>query len=390
MRSRCGLVAVVGAPNAGKSTLVNALVGQKVAIVSPKAQTTRTRLMGIAIEGEAQILLLDTPGIFAPQAAARPGDGRRRLGRRAGCRSDRARWSMPRPASPAASSDLLDRLKERREPKMLVLNKVDLVAKEKLLTPRRPVRRAGRRSRRSSWSPRPPATASPTSRRRSPRACPKGPWHFPEDQVSDASDRMLAAEVTREQLYRQLHAELPYASAVETEKYEERKDGSVAIHQQILVARDSQKAIVLGKGGTRIRAIGEAARQEIGAAARPQGPPLPPRQGQPEMGGGSRPLPRDRARLGGVKPPVIASGAKMSRSPCPRHGFGLRGRPNLLIQCVCGGPLDCRVAPLLAMTSSARCHFQGRRLRGASPTSSRRRRAGAAGAPRLRGRTGGD
>ena len=129
---------------------------------------------------------------------------------------------------------------------------------------------------------------------------PEGPWHFPEDQVSDATDRMLAAEVTREQLYLQLHAELPYASAIETEKYEERKDGSVVIHQQILVARDSQKAIVLGKGGTRIKAIGEAARKELSDAARPQGPPLPPRQGQPEMGGGPRPLSRDRARLGGI------------------------------------------------------------------------------------------
>ena len=131
---------------------------------------------------------------------------------------------------------------------------------------------------------------------------PEGPWHFPEDQVSDATDRMMAAEVTREQLYRQLHAELPYASAVETEKYEERKDGSVAIHQQILVGRDSQKAIVLGKGGARIKEIGAAARGRARRDARPQGPPLPPRQGQPEMGGGPRALPRDRARLGGVSP----------------------------------------------------------------------------------------
>ena len=131
---------------------------------------------------------------------------------------------------------------------------------------------------------------------------PEGPWHFPEDQVSDATDRMMAAEVTREQLYLQLHAELPYASAIETEKYEERKDGSVVIHQQILVGRDTQKAIVLGKGGARIKEIGDAARAELLGGARPQGPPLPPRQGQPEMGGGSRALPRDRAGLGGVSP----------------------------------------------------------------------------------------
>ena len=131
---------------------------------------------------------------------------------------------------------------------------------------------------------------------------PEGPWHFPEDQVSDATDRMMAAEVTREQLYRQLHAELPYASAIETEKYEERKDGSVVIHQQILVGRDSQKAIVLGKGGTADQGDRRGRAHRADRGARPQGPPLPPRQGQPEMGGGPRALPRDRAGLGGVSP----------------------------------------------------------------------------------------
>ena len=139
----------------------------------------------------------------------------------------------------------------------------------------------------------------------------------------------MAAEITREQLYRQLHAELPYASAIETEKYEERKDGSVVIHQQILVGRDSQKAIVLGKGGTRIKEIGEAARKELTEALRPQGPPLPPRQGEPEMGGGPRPLPRDRAGLGGVSVSAQSSSmlveshadaeiAGRSRSACGR------------------------------------------------------------------------
>jgi GTP-binding protein Era len=261
MIERCGLVAVVGAPNAGKSTLVNALVGQKVAIVSPKAQTTRTRIMGIAIEDEAQILLLDTPGIFQP---------RRRLDRAMVA----AAWGGAHDADLIALvidaeagfshriEDMLDRLADRREPKILILNKVDLVKKEALLT------LAARLNERLAFEEIfmvSAATGDGIADLKKALAVrmPEGPWHFPEDQVSDATDRMLAAEVTREQLYLQLHAELPYESAIETERYEERKDGSVAIHQQILVGRDSQKAIVLGKGGTRIRALGEAARAEL-------------------------------------------------------------------------------------------------------------------------------
>lgn len=261
MSQRCGLVAVVGAPNAGKSTLVNALVGQKVAIVSPKAQTTRTRIMGIAIEDEAQILLLDTPGIFQP---------RRRLDRAMVA----AAWGGAQDADLIALvvdaeagfsqriEDMLDRLADRREPKILVLNKVDLAKKEALLT------LAAQLNERLAFEEIFMVSAATGDgvadlKRALAARMPEGPWHFPEDQVSDATDRMLAAEVTREQLYLQLHAELPYESAIETERYEERKDGSVAIHQQILVARDSQKAIVLGKGGARIRAIGEAARAEL-------------------------------------------------------------------------------------------------------------------------------
>jgi GTPase len=263
MTRRCGLVAVVGAPNAGKSTLVNALVGQKVAIVSPKAQTTRTRIMGIAIEGEAQILLLDTPGIFEP---------RRRLDRAMVA----AAWGGAQDADLIALvidaetgfsrriEDMLDRLKDRREAKILVLNKVDLVRKEDLLGL---ASQLGERLAFEDIFMVSAATGDgiPDLKRALAARVPEGPWHFPEDQVSDATDRMLAAEVTREQLYLQLHAELPYESAIETERYEERKDGSVAIHQQIFVGRDSQKAIVLGKGGTRIRAIGEAARAELAA-----------------------------------------------------------------------------------------------------------------------------
>ena len=261
MTQRCGLVAVLGAPNAGKSTLVNALVGQKVAIVSPKAQTTRTRLMGVAIAGEAQILLLDTPGIFEP---------RRRLDRAMVA----AAWGGATEADLIALvvdaetgftrriEPMLDRIAERREPKILILNKVDLVRKEALLEL---VTQFSERLSFEEIYMVSAATGDGVADLKQALAArvPEGPWHFPEDQVSDATDRMLAAEVTREQLYLQLHAELPYESAIETEKFEERKDGSAVIHQQILVARDSQKAIVLGKGGTRIRAIGEAARKEL-------------------------------------------------------------------------------------------------------------------------------
>jgi len=260
---KCGLVAVVGAPNAGKSTLVNALVGQKVAIVSPKAQTTRTRLMGVAIAGQSQILLVDTPGIFEP---------RRRLDRAMvaaawGGAQDADLIALVIDASTGLKHKvdaLVDEVAKRAEPKLLVLNKVDITPKEKLLD-----LASGLHER---LKPEAIFMISATSgdgvadlKAALADRVPESPWHFPEDQVSDATDRMLAAEVTREQLYLQLHAELPYASAIETEKYEERKDGSVAIHQQILVARDTQKAIVLGKHGARLKEIGSKARAELAA-----------------------------------------------------------------------------------------------------------------------------
>jgi GTP-binding protein Era len=260
---RCGIVAVVGAPNAGKSTLVNALVGQKVAIVSPKAQTTRTRVMGVAMEGESQIVLVDTPGIFEPK---------RRLDRA----MVQAAWGGAQNADlialvidgKAGLGPKLERavegLKERKERKLLIINKVDIATKEKLLV------HADRLNASVGFAEIYFVSAAtgdglPELKSALARAMPEGPWHFPEDQVSDATDRMLAAEITREQLYLQLHAELPYAAAVETEKYSERPDGSIEIHQQILIARPTQRAIVLGKGGARLKEIGSRARSELGA-----------------------------------------------------------------------------------------------------------------------------
>jgi GTP-binding protein Era len=261
MTERCGLIAVLGAPNAGKSTLVNALVGQKVAIVSPKAQTTRARLMGIAIHDRAQMLLVDTPGIFDPN---------RRLDRamvaaawEGAVGADRVLLTIDAAAKVGPRVEaMLEGFEKRPEPKILVLNKVDIAKKDDLLV------LAARLSER--FQPEAVFMVSATQgdgvgdlKKHLADAMPESPWHYPEDQLSDATDRMVAAEMTREQLYLQLHAELPYASAVETEKWEDRKDGSTVIHQQILVERDSQKAIVLGKGGSRLKAIGQAAREAI-------------------------------------------------------------------------------------------------------------------------------
>jgi len=260
-QTRAGFVAVIGAPNAGKSTLVNALVGQKVAIVSPKAQTTRARLMGIAIIGSSQILLVDTPGIFEPK---------RRLDRAMVA----AAWGGAGDADlillvidaetglTRGVEQILSSLVEREHPLWIALNKIDRIKKPQLL-----------------------ALASNLTERLNPdkvfmisaikeegvpdikqalaETVPEGPWLYPEDEVSDATDRMIAAELTREQIVNQLHQELPYATAVETETWEDRPDGSTVIHQQILVARDSQKAIVIGQGGTRLRTIGQLAREQI-------------------------------------------------------------------------------------------------------------------------------
>lgn len=261
--TRSGFVALIGAPNAGKSTLVNRFVGAKVSIVSHKVQTTRAIVRGIVIRDRTQMVFIDTPGIFRP---------RRRL--------DRAMvttaWGGAHDADvilflvdaerglKGDAANILEGLKDVRRPKVLVLNKVDRVRPEALLELT--------------------ATANEDTTFEQTfmisalngsgcdymldylaAALPEGPWYYPEDQISDLPMRQLAAEITREKLYLRLHQELPYSSHVETERWEERKDGSVRIEQVIYVERDSQKKIVLGKGGETVKAIGQAARKEIGA-----------------------------------------------------------------------------------------------------------------------------
>jgi GTP-binding protein Era len=259
--TRCGYVALIGAPNAGKSTLLNQLVGKKLAIVTPKVQTTRTRLLGIAIVGEAQLILVDTPGIFEP---------RRRLDRAMVA----AAWAgaadadetvllvdAARPADPDTRR-IIERLAASGRRAILALNKVDLVRRDSLLAMADTLFRAGGFDHVFMISG---LTGDGVEdlKQHLASAMPPGPWLFPEDQLSDAPERWLAAEVTREQVFLQLHDELPYAAAVETEAWQERADGSVKIDQVIYVRRAGQKAIVLGDKGTRIKAIGSRARAEL-------------------------------------------------------------------------------------------------------------------------------
>jgi GTPase len=259
--TRCAFVALIGAPNVGKSTLVNALVGAKVTIVSPKVQTTRTLVRGIAVEGQAQLVFVDTPGIFAP---------RRRL--------DRAMvtsaWTGAHDADIVAlmidakrgldeeTEAILGKLSDVKGRKILVLNKVDLVAKPNLLA------LAQDANGRAEFAATFMVSALSGDGIGDLKAwlaahAPEGPWHYPEDQISDAPLRSLAAEITREQVFNRLHQELPYRSTVETDVWKELRDGSVRIEQTIYVERESQRKIVLGKGGASIKAIGAAARTEI-------------------------------------------------------------------------------------------------------------------------------
>jgi GTP-binding protein Era len=263
--TRCGFVALIGAPNAGKSTLVNRLVGTKVSIVSRKVQTTRSLVRGIAMVGPAQVIFVDTPGIFAPK---------RRLDR---AMVDTA-WGGAREADIVAvmidaargidedARKMLAKLAEVRHPKVLVLNKVDLVKRDTLLVLADEANKAVRFERTFMISA---ATGDGTDDLLAFLAerIPPGPWLYPADEVSDIPLRQLAAEVTREKLFDRLHQELPYEATVETDQWTEQKDGSVRIEQTIFVARDSQKKIVIGKGGQAIKAISMAARTEIAEIA---------------------------------------------------------------------------------------------------------------------------
>jgi GTPase len=259
--TRCGFVALIGAPNVGKSTLVNALVGSKVTIVSRKVQTTRALIRGIVVENNAQIILVDTPGIFAPK---------RRL--------DRAMvstaWSGAHDADLVCvlldareglneeAEAIFAKLKDVAHDKILVINKIDLVLREKLLAL---TKAANDRIAFTQTFMISALSGDGIGDLRGTLAAmvPPGPFHYPEDQMSDAPIRQLAAEITREKIFQKLHQELPYRSTVETDSWAERKDKSVRIEQTIFVERESQRKIVLGKAGATIKSIGADARKEI-------------------------------------------------------------------------------------------------------------------------------
>jgi GTP-binding protein Era len=259
--SKCGFVALIGAPNAGKSTLLNALVGSKVTIVSHKVQTTRALIRGIAIENKSQLIFVDTPGIFSPK---------RRL--------DRAMvttaWSGAHEADLVAvlidarkgldeeAEALMARLAEVKGPKILILNKIDLIPRDALLLL---TKIANEKAKFESTFMISALKGDGVADLKSWLAerMPLGPWLYPADQMSDAPMRQLAAEITREKLFERLHQELPYHSTVETEQWKELRGGDIRIEQTIYVERESQRKIVIGKGGQTLKAIGESARREI-------------------------------------------------------------------------------------------------------------------------------
>ena len=262
--TRCGFIALVGAPNAGKSTLLNALVGGKVSIVTPKVQTTRMRVTGIAMAGDAQLVFIDTPGIFQPV---------RRLDRAMVA----AAWGGARDADIVVvlidakrgidkdAKRIIDGLLERRRRAILALNKIDLVKRAALLPLIAALDATGVFTESFMISAL-DGDGVDDLRAFFAARVPAGPWHYPEDQISDMPLRLLAAETTREQLFLRLHQELPYGLTVETENWDERKDGSVRIDQIIYIARENHKPMVLGKGGRLIKAVGSAAREDLEAS----------------------------------------------------------------------------------------------------------------------------
>lgn len=262
-RQRCGFVAILGAPNAGKSTLVNAMAGTKVTIVSPKPQTTRFRVRAVIIEGEAQIVLVDTPGIFAP---------RRRLDRA----MVSAAWGGAKDADFAllvvdaktglteALRAIIGKLAEQKRTVWLALNKVDLIPREQLL-PLSAELHGMLDFAETFMISAEKQQGLDRLREKLAAAMPPGPWMFPEDELSDLPNRMLAAEVVREQILRQTHEEVPHHASVETESWTERPDGSARVDCTIYIARASQKAILIGEKGQKIKEIGRRAREELSA-----------------------------------------------------------------------------------------------------------------------------
>jgi len=274
--TRAGFAAVIGAPNAGKSTLVNRLVGSKVTIVTQKAQTTRFPVRGVAMEGESQIVLVDTPGIFRP---------RRRLDRA----MVRAAWNGAQDADAvvhlvdaeaelAAETDkakaadrrsaedvrtVIEGLRKAGRRAILALNKIDRVRRDALLGLSQKIFETEAYSEIFMISATDGSGVDDLKRRLA-ELMPEGPWLYPEDQAADLPQRLLAAEISREKLYLRVHEELPYAASVETTAFEEHRDGGVRIEQTIFVERESQRAIVIGKGGATLKWIGQAARQDLG------------------------------------------------------------------------------------------------------------------------------
>lgn len=263
-KMRCGFIALLGAPNAGKSTLMNQVIGSKLSIISPKPQTTRSRVLGVAMAGNTQLVFLDLPGVFMPK---------RKLERVMveaaweGARSADLIVVMIDAAKQRLSSEtrsIFKWLTNEKKQAVLVLNKVDSIDKSKLLELTKELHETGLFTDVLMISAKTGDGVKDLVKLLAPRM-PEGEWQYPEDQLTDMPERLWAAEITREQVFLQLAQELPYAAAVETESWEERKDGSVSIGQVVYVQKATQRAIVLGKGGARIKEIGQQARHEMAA-----------------------------------------------------------------------------------------------------------------------------
>jgi len=258
---KCGFVALIGAPNAGKSTLLNALVGSKIAIVTHKVQTTRSRLVGVAVHGDTQMIFVDTPGIFT---------AKKRLERAMVA----AAWEGANDADVIvllvdatgkiddSTRIIAEGLKGSSKKKILALNKIDIVKRERLLAMTQELNELGEFEETLMISAKTGNGLDDLSVKIA-EYLPKGPWLYPEDHLTDITERLLASEITREKFFLRFHEELPYAATIETERWKELKDGSVRIEQVIYVERDSQKMIVIGKGGKGLKSIGTQAREEL-------------------------------------------------------------------------------------------------------------------------------